>query len=303
MKKRFFSFLIVLLISLPFLTGCNDVIDFVSDVLNEQSESRYSETKVEGMEVHFIDVGQADSALIRLDGKNILIDAGDWNGNEVVPYLENIGVETIDIMVGSHEHADHIGQMDKVIEHFDVGEVWLPGNMTSSQVFERLLTAIDQNEIDYYEVRAGEEFEIDQLHIEIVSPKEVTGNLNNDSIVMKLTYGEVSFLFTGDAEKKAEATILDSGVDIHSTILKVGHHGSDTSSTDDFIAKINPEVAVISVGEGNTYNHPARVTLDKLKQRKVDVYATKTHGNVIISTDGESYHIETDKEGKVTSGD
>lgn len=303
MKKRFFNILLVLLISIPFLTGCNDVIDFVSDVFNEQSGSRYSETKVEGMEVHFIDVGQADSALIRLNDKNILIDAGDWNGKEVVPYLENMGVKTIDIMVGSHEHADHIGQMDKVIEHFEVGEVWLPGNMTSSQVFERLLTAIDQNNIDYYEVRAGEVFEIDELHIEILSPKEVTGNLNNDSIVMKVTYGEVAFLFTGDAEKKAEAAILDSGVDLQSTILKVGHHGSNTSSTDDFIAKINPEVAVISVGEGNTYNHPAKVTLDTLKHRKVDVYATKTHGNIIISTDGETYHIETDKKGQVTPGD
>src|SRR5699024_9615181 len=123
--------------------------------------------------------GQADAALIQLNDKNILIDAGDWSGKEVVPYLQNLHIETIDLLIGSHEHADHIGQFDKVIENFHVEEVWLPGNAPSTQVFDRLIEAIDKNNIDYYEVRAGEEFAIDELDIEIISPSTLTGDLNN----------------------------------------------------------------------------------------------------------------------------
>src|SRR5690625_1065439 len=174
------------------------------DKLIEKTEEKQSNKKLSGMKVHFIDVGQADAALIQFNDRAILIDSGDWNGNQTVNYLNELGVKRLDLIVGSHPHADHIGQIDKVINEVEVDEVWMSGGTTTSQVFQRVLTAIDQNDIGYDEPRAGDSFKIGDLKIHILSPTSITGNLNDDSIVMKLTYGEISFLFTGDAETPAE---------------------------------------------------------------------------------------------------
>lgn len=254
------------------------------------------------LKAHFIDVGQADAALIEYEDRAILIDAGDWNKDEVVSYLRQEGIERIDLLIGSHEHADHIGQMDRVINNFPVDEVWLPGNGATSQVFERVLTAIEEHDINYDEPRAGDEYKLDNLHIDIVSPHNLTGDLNNDSIVMKLTYGAISFLFTGDAEKEAESRIVHSDKNIHATILKVGHHGSDTSTTDHFLHQVNPKVAIISVGKNSQYGHPNKSVLDRIQKQGADLYATSTHGNIIVTTDGTEYEVATNKNGTVTAG-
>lgn len=263
----------------------------------EEKTKQLSELKV-----HFIDVGQADAALVQFQNKAILIDAGDWNKNEVVGYLRQVGIEKIDIIIGSHEHADHIGQIDKVINNFPVDEVWLPGNGANSQVFGRIMNAIDTKGIGYDEPRAGDSYQIGDAKIDILSPSSLTGNLNNDSIVMKLTYGTISFLFTGDAEREAESRIVNSGQNVSATILKVGHHGSDTSSTDNFLNKVNPKVAVISVGQSSQYGHPNQSVIDRLNKKGVDLYATKSHGNIVVTTDGNKYTISTDKTSKVTAG-
>lgn len=254
------------------------------------------------LRVHFIDVGQADAALIETNEQAILVDAGDWQGNEVVPYIQQQGIEELDIVIGSHEHADHIGQMDKVLNNFVVKEVWLTGNQTTSQVFERVLRAIDENGIGFDEPRAGDRYKIGDMTIDIISPHQLTGNLNNDSIVMKITYGSISFLFTGDAEREAENRIVSSGQNIEAEILKVGHHGSDTSTTAPFLQKVNPKVAIISVGESSQYGHPDQSVIDRIKAQGIELYATKSHGNIIVTTDGSTYDVKTTRSGKVEAG-
>lgn len=265
----------------------------------ESSESK----QMNGMEVHFIDVGQADAALIQYDNHNILIDAGDWQGNEVVPYLKDKGVSKLDLLVGSHPHADHIGQFDKVLSEFDVEEVWMSGGTNTSQLFERVLNAIESSNASYEEPRTGDTYSIGELDIEVFSPTSITGNLNDDSIVMKLVYGDVSFLFTGDAESKAESSMANSEHNLSSTILKSGHHGSDTSNTQSFVDKVDPEVVVISAADKSKYNHPNKSVVDRFNSMEIDLYATKTHGDIVIKTDGKTYDVTTDSEGKVTPGD
>ncbi len=268
----------------------------------EDSEGTSPNKKLSEMKVHFIDVGQADAALIQYDDRVILIDSGDWNGNETVHYLNQLGVKKLDLIVGSHPHADHIGQIDKVIHDFEVDEVWMSGGTTTSQVFQRVLAAIDEHDIGYDEPRAGDSFQIGDLKIDILSPTSITGNLNDDSIVMKLTYGKISFLFTGDAETSAENKMVSSGQNLSSTILKVGHHGSDTSSTQSFIDKVDPKVAIMSVAAKSKYNHPHQSVIDRFHERGTNLFATKSHGTIVVSTNGSHYDISTSKSGKVTAG-
>lgn len=288
--------LTVILIAIATLfnvTGCGD-------------ESGSAKTRsVEGeLTVHYIDVGQGDAVLMEYkdDGKDykVMIDSGDWNNDSAVKYLEELGVKDIDLFVGSHPHSDHIGQMDKIINEFNVEEAWMTGDEATSQNYERVLDAIDENNVEYNEPRAGEEYDIGSLHIDIVSPKTINGELNNDSIVMKATYGETTFLFTGDVEAKAEQDMVNRGEDIKADILKVGHHGSDTSSTQEFIDKVDAEVGIISVGKDNKYKHPMASVVNRLEDKGMDVYATKDNGTIIVTTDGKDYDVTTNAEGKVT---
>src|SRR5699024_5884901 len=168
---------------------------------------------------------------------------------------------------------------------FPVDEVWMSGGETTSNVFGRVMTAIDQKGIGYDEPRAGDNYTIGNLKIDILSPSSLTGNLNDDSIVMKLTYGGISFLFTGDAESPAESSMVNSGQMLQSTILKVGHHGSDTSSTEAFVNAVDPKTAIISVGENSQYNHPNESVIDRYTKKDIDLYATSAHGTIIVTTD------------------
>lgn len=269
----------------------------------KKTEEQQVNKSLSGMKVHFIDVGQADAALIQYSDKAILIDSGNWNGNQSVQYLHNQGIKKLDVVIGTHPHADHIGQIDKIIEQFDVDEVWLSGGVTNSNVFTRVLEAIDKHDIDYDEPRAGDHYQIGDLSIQVLSPTGLSGNLNNDSIVLKLTYGAISFLFTGDAEAAAESQMVNSGQNLQSTILKVGHHGSDTSSTPLFIDKVNPKAAIISVGTNSQYNHPNQSVVDRFKQKNIDLYATNTNGTIVVSTNGQTYDIHANKQGEVVAGD
>lgn len=264
-----------------------------------------SDQELEELEAHFIDVGQADAALLEYsdDGEdyNVLIDTGDWNANESVEYLNQEGVDDLDLMVGSHPHADHIGQMDKVIDQVNVDEVWMSGDDATSQVYERVIDAIDSNDIDYEEPSAGDSYDVGPLEIDVVSPDTLNGNLNDDSIVMKATYGKVSFLFTGDAEQNAEEGMLSRDEDLGADILKVGHHGSSTSSTESFVDAVDPEVSIMSVGQDNKYNHPDQGVLSRFEDKGVDLYATKDNGTIVVNTDGEDYDIEANQNSDVTA--
>lgn len=256
----------------------------------------------ESLFVHYIDVGQGDSTLLQGPDFTILVDAGRHDRNDVVPYLESVGVDELDLLIGTHPHADHIGQFPEVLDAFDVTEVWMSGDEHTSLTFERAIDAIEASGADYNEPRAGEEYLIGSLEIEVFNPSALTGSLNDNSISFKATYNDFSFLFTGDAEVGAEQAMISAGYDLSSDVYHVGHHGSSTSSTQAFLTAIAPEVAIYSAGQDNSYGHPTAEVVNRIQGMGIDLFGTDVHGTVIIETDGESYAVETERSGTVVPG-
>ena len=250
--------------------------------------------------VHFIDVDQGDATLIQGEDVVILIDAGRHDRNDVVPYLRSVGVTSIDLLVGTHPHADHIGQFPSVLREFDVKEVWLSGDETTTRTFENAIDAILASDAAYHEPRAGEQFQFGSVTIEVIHPEEINGDLNNGSIGLRLKYGDVAFLFTGDAEAEAELSMIARGHDLRADVLHVGHHGSRTSSSRDFLVAVNPRIAVYSAGKDNSYGHPHREVLALLSSLGINVYGTDVHGTIKITTDGKTIRVKTEKDGAST---
>lgn len=267
--------------------------------------ARKPDNGMEDLTVHYMDVGQADAALLTFSDEegeyNILVDAGNWNADDVVSYLKGQLIDHLDIVIGTHPHADHIGQIDKVIEQIGVDEVWMSGDAANSQVFNQMLDAIDKYDVDYYEPRAGEVFDVGPMVIEVFNPSEVNGNVNEGSLSMKMTYGDVSFLFTGDAEAVTERKMIDSGYNLKADFLQLGHHGSRTSTSLPFLEAVDPEVAIISAGENSQYGHPHAEVVERVKAHGTEIFETSVHGSIVVRTDGETYKIGTVKDGEVES--
>lgn len=243
--------------------------------------------------VHFFDVGQGDSTLLAGPDFTIVIDAGRHDRTDVVPHLRRAGVEAIDLLVGTHPDADHIGQLADVLVAFPVTEVWMSGDQHTTLTFERALDAILAADAGYHEPRAGEAYDIGSAHVEVINPASIGGELNDGSIALRITFGEVTFLFPGDAEAPAEAGMLQRGHDLSADVLHVGHHGSAASTSEPFLAAVSPRIAVYSAGAGNQYGHPSAEVLARLADHGVDVYGTDVHGTVVVTTDGESMTVET----------
>lgn len=267
-------------------------------------ENQRDGPKLTDMKVHYIDVGQADSTLIQYSYNEeefvILIDAGNFNRTNVIEYLHSQKVDQIDIAIGTHPDADHIGQLDQVIHTFDVGEVWLSGNTSTSETFQEVLAAIDANDVDYYEPRMGEEYDIGPLGVEILYPKTITGESNEESISFKMTYGDVRFIFTGDAAQENELEMVNSEADLNAEILQLGHHGSNTSTNSTFLKEVNPEVAIYSAGDDNQYGHPHSEVVNLIQNSGIKLYGTDVHGTVIVTTDGKDYRINTKEDGTIS---
>ena len=244
---------------------------------------------------HFIDVGQGDSSFIELpNGDTMLIDAGiSSSGDDIIEYIEDLGYQDIDYVVATHPHADHIGGMAEVIDAFEIGSIYMPKAVSTSKTYENLLETIQDKGLSIHTGRAGVEvLNTDDLTILMFAPvQEEYSNLNNYSIVLKITYGDTSFLYTGDAEDSLDEITGD----IKADVLKVGHHGSDTSTTSDFLARVNPSYAVISVGEGNSYGHPALSTIELLEGYTSNIYRTDLNGTVVISSDGVNINVDTER--------
>ena len=297
----------------PLPDNVNDDSEVVEEqVKEEQSEVVEAEVTdpveqqnlpLSKMKVHYIDVGQADATLIEYSQGDeafaILIDTGDWNSAEVVAYLQAHNITNIDIVAVTHPHADHIGQLDKIINTFDVSEVWMNGETANSQVFTSALAAIEDNNVDYYEPEVGDVFDIGPLEVAVLHPKSLSGDTNNNSIAIRLQYGEVSFLFTGDGEEEAESEMLTSGANLKADILQVGHHGSKTSTTDRFLNAVKPDVAIYSASVGNQYGHPHIETINRLEKSGALVYGTDVHGTVIVETDGKTFSVHTNNQGTI----
>lgn len=272
---------------------------------NNKNDDKNSKNvqKLKQLKVHYIDVGQGDASLLQFSDNDenytILYDTGDWSGNEVVPYLQQQKIDFIDLVMISHPHADHIGQLKKVMENFEVGEVWMTGNTANTKVYQSAIEAVMNSDADYDEPMAGDEFDIGPLEITILHPSSLTGDVNDDSLSARFTYGNVSFIFTGDAYKSAEKQMIQRQSNIQADYLQVGHHGSSTSSDTQFVKAVQPKYAIYSAATGNSYGHPHVETIDLFEKMGIPLYGTDVHGTIIVTTDGNTSEISTEKEGTV----
>lgn len=246
------------------------------------------------LEVHFIDVGQGDAILILApDGKVALIDGGE-SGSGALAYLKARGIKKVDLMIATHPHADHIGGLIDVLEALPVDEVVTNGQPHTTRTFERFLDAIAAAQATYTEVRRGDSLALGGLTFDVLRPEGPSGeDLNARSIVLRLLYGQVAFLFTGDAGSDAEANMIAGRETVQAQILKVGHHGSRSASSPSFLAAVQPEVAIYSAGAGNSYGHPRPETLAALAEAGAKTYGTDVNGTVIVTSNGTEYAVTT----------
>ncbi|MBQ2890120.1 MAG: MBL fold metallo-hydrolase [Clostridia bacterium] len=270
------------------------VIIFIASFIHNAGKENIQPKQRDEMRVHFIDVGEGDSAFIEFpDGKTMLVDAGE-EGEDTLSYLEKSEVEKIDFLVGTHPHSDHIGGLATVVRNMEIGNVYMPKVTHNTAIFEDLLLSIKEKGLTINPVYAGDIiYESDSLLVEILSPKDRKyDNLNNYSVVLKIVYGDTAFLLTGDAE----AEILDGIYAKDIDVLKVPHHGALSSLSEAFLDRTSPGVAVISVGEGNQYGHPHDATLDAYKKRNIAIFRTDKNGSVIATSDGLKVTVKGERE-------
>jgi beta-lactamase superfamily II metal-dependent hydrolase len=246
------------------------------------------------LKVHFIDVGQGDAILIQTPaGQNMLVDGGENAcGDAMVNYLISQGVKDLNIVVGTHPHADHIGGLDTVINHFPVKYIYLPKVTHTTKSFRDLLDAVSKKGLKISTAQAGVVLPLDGINCRFLAPvKDYYEELNNYSGVIRLEYGSHSFLLTGDAETESESQMLSLGVNLKSTVLKVGHHGSYSSTSSNFIKAAAPQYAVIMLGKDNQYGHPHTQTLSRLNNAGIKIYRTDQNGTIVFTTDGKDMQV------------
>lgn len=246
--------------------------------------------------IHFIDVGQADAAVIICDDEVLMIDGGNASDSSLIySYLtKTLELEHIDYMIATHAHEDHIGGLSGALNACTVGKVYSPVTEYDSEAFESLVKYVHKQGLELSVPSVGEIFNVGSAKVQFLSPAYLYENTNDTSIVVRIVYGNTAFLFTGDAEWDAEHDMVDSGHDLSANLLKVGHHGSNSSSCYVFLREIMPEYAVISVGEDNSYGHPTEDVLSRLRDADAIVYRTDLYGDIICYSDGDNLTFETE---------
>lgn len=266
------------------------------DLLQNDNNINNENDNLRNMKVHYIDVEEGDSIFIELPNeKNMLIDAGEaLEGKKVINYIKQLGYSNIDYVVGTHPHADHIGGLAQVINSFSVGKIYMPKAISTSKTYENLLNTISMKGLKIRTAKAGINIiNENNLLIDIIAPNNDSySDLNNYSVVIKITYKNRKFIFMGDAEMISENEIL---TDVTADIVKVGHHGSNTSSGQNFVDRVNAKYAIISVGSDNNYNHPNMNIVNRWVNSGAKVYRTDLSGTIIAITDGNALSIETEK--------
>lgn len=238
---------------------------------------------------HFIDVGQADATLLVCDGETMLIDGGNKADSSLLyTYLKQHNISHLDYVIGTHAHEDHIGGLSGALHSATADKVLCPVTSFDSEAFRDFVKTVKGQGLTITVPQAGDTFPLGAANVEILHCDPYNENPNNTGVVLRVTYGETSFLFTGDAEKEVEDRILDDGYHVQSTVLHVGHHGSGTSTSYHWLYEVQPIYGIISVGEDNSYGHPHESVLSRLQDADVEVYRTDKHGDIICTSDGKT---------------
>lgn len=293
--KKISAFILAALLSLFVLCGC---------MPQEQQPVQPPVAEDDGgLTVHFIDVGQADCALLECGGQTMLIDGGNAEDSSlVVSYLKEKEISYLNYVVCTHAHEDHVGGLSGPLNTCTVGQVFAPVTEYSSKVFENFVKYTQAQGLEITVPEADDTFALGSAQVTVLGPRKEYEETNDTSIVLRVDYGETSFLFTGDMETPAEDDLLAAGCDLDATVLKVGHHGSSTSSGYVFLREVMPEYAVISCGVDNSYGHPHDEVVSRLYDARVTVYRTDEQGTVVAFSDGKQVTFTTEKDVAPTLG-
>jgi beta-lactamase superfamily II metal-dependent hydrolase len=250
------------------------------------------------LKVYFLDVGQgASQLLVTPSGKTMLIDAGNNSKEQaMLDYMKQYHISKIDVVIGTHPDADHIGGLDKVIDNIPVDAIYMPKVQSNTKTYESLLISIKNKGLKVKTAKSGLSWDLDEhVHVDMLAPTRTYEDSNNMSAVVKVAYGQTSFLLTGDSETVSEKDMVASGADLKADVLLVGHHGSNSSTSAKFLKEVHPKYAVIQAGEGNSYGHPKPKILDRLQQQGVEVYRNDKQGTIEMASDGRSIHVATER--------
>ncbi len=250
--------------------------------------------------VHCIDVGQADCSLILCGDDAVLIDAGDVDAYRTIDaYLQSQGITQLQYLILTHAHADHIGSADEVLENYTVKNVIMPRyteeNTPTTAVYEDLLYALDASGARVFAAQPGEKYTLTAFSFTVLAPNRDYTELNDTSVVVRAVYKDTAFLFQGDAETPSEEDILETGLPVQADVIKLGHHGSKTASSEAYLRAVSPTLAVIPCGEGNSYNLPSTEILDRLDAMGIDYRRTDRNGTIVVTSDGERVGVQTEK--------
>ncbi|CCY79962.1 beta-lactamase domain protein [Mycoplasma sp. CAG:877] len=286
--------LVILLLSYAYTTFINTENKNQEEPIKERKTEDVIFADENTLNVYFIDVGQADSILLENKGHYMLIDAGNnEDGPKLVNYFNEQDIKEFDYVVGTHAHEDHIGGMDDIIKNFKIDNFYMPDAITTTKTFEDVLDALEETNVIFQTPKVNQTFNLQDTTITTLSVTADEKNLNDTSIVLKVKHGTNTFLFMGDASTKIEKNLLNK--DIKSDVLKVGHHGSRYSTSLEFLKKVSPEYAVISVGENNTYKHPHEEILKRLEEQNIQIYRTDKQGTILAKSNGSIITFSTIK--------
>ena len=309
MKRTRGAFRILLIAGIVFLAGCAGAVPGEqAPTGSDTGDEATVETANGTVAFHYINVGQSVSTLVvGPEGETMLVDTGHYNddGEYVLEYLRQHDISRIDHLVTTHNDADHIGGNAAVIEYYEteaegIGAVYDPGIAASTQTYGEYLDAVEEHEVTLYETREGDVISIGEVDVDVLGPPEPyleSEARNENSIVLKLTHGETSFLLSGDAEDDQEEYLVDTyGAELQSTVLKAGHHGSSSSSGEPFLDAVEPRAVVVSSAYDSQYGHPHDEVLQRLSDRSIPTYWTATHGNIVLVSDGNGVSVQTQRD-------
>ena len=285
MKKIFIVFVLMITV----LSGCAVSQPVVPTEISISDNSYF--------EVHYIDVGQADAALILCDGAAMLIDGGNVADSSLIAaYMKKLDIDYIDYVICTHAHEDHVGGLSGALSVAKAGAVYAPEIEADTKAYQNFRLKAGEQGLQIQHSTHGNSIALGSSTVQFLGPiTENVDDLNNTSIVLKIMYGNTSFLFTGDAEHEEEQDIINAGYDLSADVMKVGHHGSDSSTSYVFLREVMPKYAIISVGTGNSYGHPTEEVLSRLRDADTEVYRTDLQGDIIVKSDGENISITTQK--------